>query len=143
MQEGHFEHFGFFGQIGLGALRGIYLAAARGGGFICAVYLAATELTPNSVDSLQLYFCFGLFLWFGFISLWGLTFVYFCFGLSFYVCFGLSLWFGFISLWGLTFVDFGYNLLWSVSVFPRRRMDFSLRHRDDALFRDTVYPFTV
>ena len=105
--------------IGLGALRGIYPAAARGGGRICVAYLAAAELTPNSVYSLQLYFCFGLFLWFGFISLWGLTFVYSCFGLSLYSCFGLSLWFGFILVWGLTFVYFGFSVPLSFTVSPR------------------------
>jgi hypothetical protein len=73
---------------------------------------------------------FGLFgklrflLMWGFIFLWGLT------GLFLYMSFGL-------------FRDFGYSLLWGVFILSRRRVDFALRHRDDALYRDAYHPFTV
>jgi hypothetical protein len=86
---------------------------------------------------------FGLFGKLRFLSMWGVIFLWGLTGLCLYMSFGLF-WYGlFILMWGLTFVDFGYSLLWGVFILSRRRVDFSLRHRDDALFRDTDYPFTV
>ena len=86
---------------------------------------------------------FGLFRKLRFIFMWGVIFLLGLTGLCLYMSFGLFRHGLYILVWGLTFVDFGYSLLWSVSVFPRRRMDISVCHRDDALLRDADYPFTV
>ena len=67
---------------------------------------------------------------------------YICFGGFLKTSFGLSMYLSFIVMWGALFKygsfghfrDFGYSFLWGVFVFSRRRMDFTLRHRDDALY---------
>ena len=57
-----------------------------------------------------------------FFFMWGVLFLYISFGL---------------------FRDFGYSILWGVFILSRRRVDFTLRHRDDALHRDAYHPLTV
>ena len=73
---------------------------------------------------------FGLPMYLFFIFMWVVLFLYIAFGLFLYMSFGL-------------FRDFGYSLLWGVFILSRWRVDFALRHRDDALYRDAYHPFTV